>query len=69
MGRQTLCVYCEKACGKCSWSDGTFTPVEGWTAIRTPHISGGSYFVIDCPLFADDTHKYNQPMYRLNYGG
>ena len=71
---QTLCWKCANACGKCSWSDGTFTPVEGWTAeqtsIREQHIEYGkehpiiSYHVTACPLFEDDTDQYNKPTRR-----
>jgi hypothetical protein len=31
----TLCWRCAKACGKCSWSDGSFVPVKGWKAEPT----------------------------------
>lgn len=30
----TLCWKCEKACGRCSWSD-RFEPVDGWSAVPT----------------------------------
>lgn len=63
---KTLCESCEKACGKCSWSDGSFTPVPGWKAIITPHYTGHSYLVLECPLFKDDTAQYNQPVRRIS---
>ena len=64
----TLCWKCAKACGGCSWSDTTFTPVEGWTAIKTT-LNGadadsrkvrniGSYLVIECPQYKDDRSEY-----------
>ena len=69
----TLCWSCAKACGGCSWSDGTFTPVPGWTA--EPTVLQGyklkcglapmeSYHVTACPLFEDDTDQYNKPTRR-----
>ena len=66
----TLCWKCANACGKCSWSDGTFTPVEGWTAeetwLREQHADGAiqSFHVTACPLFEDDTDRYNKPTRR-----
>jgi hypothetical protein len=70
----TLCWKCANACGKCSWSDGTFTPVDGWTAVKTIlHIAPKnerwgrdteSYHVTACPLFEDDTKQYNNPVKR-----
>lgn len=65
---QTLCWRCAKACGKCSWSDRSFTPVEGWVAEPTKlHGDGGvidSFRVIECPLFEDDTQQYNRKVKR-----
>lgn len=66
---QSLCWNCAKACGKCSWSDGSFTPVPGWTAEKTTLSGSGgspteSYHVFACPLFEDDTHLYNKPTKR-----
>lgn len=62
--KETLCWRCEKACGDCSWSDGSFTPVEGWKARKTTlpnnYIYTDSYLVYECPLFVDDTHRYNK---------
>ena len=70
----TLCWSCAKACGGCSWSDGTFTPVPGWTATETrlkeQHGSRDadrsiqSFHVTECPLFEDDTDQYNKPTRR-----
>lgn len=68
--KQTLCWSCEKACGKCSWSDGTFTPVDGWeaepTQVLTDHsyrhgkriVQMESYRVIECPEFVSDINQY-----------
>ena len=70
----SLCWKCAKACGGCSWSDGSFTPVEGWTAekmklrVAPKKDKWGryvdSYMVTDCPLFEDDTAEYNKPTRR-----
>lgn len=58
MKRQTLCWECMKACGKCPWSDGSFTPVDGWTAtptkIKNDDVITDSYLVKKCPLFISD---------------
>lgn len=62
----TLCWKCARACGGCSWSDGSFTPVEGWKA--TPTVLRGdrgvfrhkmmrSYYVQECPLFENDLQR------------
>lgn len=61
MNRQ-LCWNCKNACGNCSWSDGTFTPVEGWDATPTKilHSSGNikiytdSFDIKKCPEFIHD---------------
>lgn len=67
----TLCWKCAKACGGCSWSDRSFTPVEGWVAETTKlhgyRGDGGvidSYRVIECPQFEDDTQRYNRKVKR-----
>lgn len=66
----TLCWSCAKACGKCSWSDRSFTPVPGWKAKKTrlrvddPNRYTDSYIVGECPLFEDDTQQYNKPTKR-----
>ncbi len=70
----TLCWKCANACGKCSWSDGTFMPVSGWKAKKTrlrvsdrkddPDRYTDSYHVIECPQFEDDTDEYNKPTKR-----
>lgn len=54
--KTTICWDCKKALGKCSWSNGTARPVEGWTAIPTKiRVQKGqnndSYIVLECPLF------------------
>lgn len=60
---ETICWNCANACGKCSWSDGTFTPVEGWQAEHTKVRNAKfcyieSYRVISCPQFKSDKKKY-----------
>lgn len=52
---ETLCWFCEKAAGGCSWSR-KFKPVDGWDAKKTEIMSwfGGtqeSYLVFSCPQF------------------
>lgn len=59
MNGGTLCWECKNACGGCSWSDGSFTPVEGWDAKPTQLVREGkkampSYQVISCPKFDPD---------------
>ena len=61
----TLCWDCAKAYGKCSWSDGSFTPVDGWDAqlvyknapdYRSPatkEFLSTSYIVKRCPQFIE----------------
>lgn len=56
--KDTLCCWCGKFCGGCSWSK-DFIPVEGWTA--TPTITSGngcrpveSYLITACPDFVAD---------------
>lgn len=54
----TLCWRCKNAAGFCSWSDKSFTPVDGWTAIPTKIKNGrndymDSFEVIECPLFEE----------------
>ena len=60
--KPTLCWRCAKACGECSWSDGSFTPVDGWAAIptkiRTESEPIDSFLIEKCPLFEDDTARY-----------
>ena len=55
--KETLCWYCDKAGGNCSWS-AKFQPVDGWNAIPTriqtrdnPKGYVESYRVLDCPEF------------------
>ncbi len=56
----SICWDCQKAIGKCSWSDyDEQSPVKGWEAEKTV-IKGGyknmeySYRVISCPEFVRD---------------
>ena len=56
---KTLCWQCQKACGRCSWSNGTFTPVQGWEAKPTTiknRVKGdiSSFLVKSCPEFVLD---------------
>lgn len=70
----TLCWKCANACGGCSWSDGSFTPVPGWKAKKMrlrvsdrkddPNRYTESYIVEECPMFDDDTQQYNNPVKR-----
>lgn len=57
--KETICWNCAKACGKCPWSDGSFTPVDGWIATPTKIKFGckieNSYLVKNCPLFVSKT--------------
>lgn len=51
----TLCWICDKAGGKCSWSN-DFTPIDGWKAIPTKLSVGcgnfiDSFDVYECPEF------------------
>lgn len=57
----TKCWDCKKAVGLCSWSDGSFRPVEGWAALPTRYLAGRdgrevieSYCVYVCPEFEQD---------------
>lgn len=58
--RPTLCWFCRKATGGCSWSH-HFEPIEGWdaepTLVGTQKSAGGmqrSYHVKHCPEFEVD---------------
>ena len=67
---EQLCWTCASACGGCSWSDGTLTPVPGWTAtpydrVETLHKSCNgrdiirrvpykSYTITACPQYRPD---------------
>lgn len=59
---RSLCESCGNACGKCSWSDGTFTPVDDWDATPTKvtmsPITVDSYFVNSCPKFVPDKTRH-----------
>ena len=55
--KNQLCWYCEKACGKCSWSK-DFTPVEGWDAepatIRSREADAKiieTFYIKSCPEY------------------
>ena len=52
----SICWDCAKSCNRgCSWSDGSFTPVEGWTAIPDQNRNGvDSFLVKECPQFEQD---------------
>lgn len=58
-----LCWTCSRACGGCSWSDGSYTPVKGWKAKKnTVRVEKGiysheydSYHITECPLYDNDT--------------
>lgn len=60
--KATLCWYCQRAVGGCSWSR-KFKPVEGWDAIPTKIWYGHkaeplqSYIVKSCPQFLGDGHE------------
>ena len=58
MKQETICWKCARAYGKCPWSDGSFTPVDGWTATPTKlkykNTITDSYLVEKCPLFVSD---------------
>ena len=56
-GKEQLCWYCEKACGRCSWSR-SFTPIEGWeaepTTVRnrdTAQRTTATYYIKACPEY------------------
>ena len=59
-GKETLCWSCKNACGRCPWSDKSFTPVKGWKAKQVPYNIGKkksfTYIVRSCPLYK--TQKY-----------
>lgn len=57
------CWTCKKCYGGCSWSNGTFTPVEGWKATPTKRAAQSfdgtpkfiySYEIHYCPLYEND---------------
>ncbi len=56
--KDTLCWKCKNACGNCPWSDGSFTPIDGWVATPTiiynPDSTIPSYHITECPLFIED---------------
>lgn len=68
-----LCWTCANACGGCSWSDGSFTPVPGWTARAIdrsdvmPAKEAGAqvyyrrtytgYEITNCPQYIPDRRK------------
>ena len=70
----TLCELCEKACGRCRWSEKDVQlPVDGWEAVRrdvpmTDNTGGvhmeESYIVLDCPEFQVEWRHW---WYYLNF--
>lgn len=50
-----LCWDCKKACGDCSWSDGSFTPITGWVATPVYKAKNKNeiytYHIYECPEF------------------
>lgn len=63
-GQMTLCWFCRRACGGCSWSQ-DFTPVAGWDAVPTKiktqrdattgeFILDDSFLVLACPEYEAD---------------
>lgn len=74
--RANICIDCQNACGKCSWSASTpdgkliFQPVPGWTAepvILNFGFDGSvrrmtrTYRITACPQFKPDPqHKRNR---------
>ena len=59
---RSLCESCGNSCGKCSWSDGTFTPIDGWDATPTKvhmlPVVVDSYLVKSCPQFVPDEPRH-----------
>jgi transposase-like protein len=49
--RDQLCWYCKNATGRCSWTNKTFTPVQGWDAKKVVKGYVDTYDIRDCPLF------------------
>jgi len=54
--KEQICWDCSKACGGCSWSDKSFTPVPGWDAeedtdTRTYNKDIKAYRIFDCPQY------------------
>ena len=70
----TLCWFCDKACGGCRWSrKDEQKPVEGWDAVRrdVPMTDNGggvhwaeSYVVLDCPAYRPEPQWW---FYALNW--
>lgn len=61
---ETLCNYCARACGDCSWSR-DFIPVKGWDATETrimfyDCVPVESYNVRGCPLFCADKKRHTE---------
>lgn len=52
---EQLCWTCVKATGKCSWSDRSFTPVQGWTAAKVVRETKAgrveTYKITACPEY------------------
>lgn len=56
--KETICWFCARACGACSWSNG-LKPVKGWEAENDKVDMGygrkeKSYTVLSCPHFIND---------------
>lgn len=74
----TLCWYCNKTCGRCSWTK-SFIPVKGWEAeqtfIKTQNTFDSSYLVKSCPEFeprfpigmSDSKYSYLQIFRKFYY--
>ena len=59
--RYSLCWYCSRATdSSCPWSE-SFIPVDGWVAKKEENKcrygNGDSYFVEECPMFAQYEYK------------
>lgn len=60
--KNTLCWECDKACGKCSWSQ-NFTPVLGWEATptkvyQTKGVYQDSFLIHKCPEFKKTENNF-----------
>lgn len=55
----SLCIFCRKCCGRCSWSK-DLTPVKGWTAKEKRNKNGKviGAWVGWCPEFVADDGLY-----------
>jgi len=57
-----LCWTCERACGLCPWSDGSFTPIEGWEAEPSDKIYNGvrGWKIHNCPMYIAEPLRRNR---------